>query len=175
MNKTLYIVFGLPGSGKTTVAKYLLDMLPKEEILHISADGIRKELFPVPEYSKKASKKVWETCVNRAQEAMGVGKTIVWDAVFAHEYRRQEVKKLAEEGGYETVFVLVTCDRDESIKSRLEARRDDLSDADYSIYCTLKEVFQTPEDPLVIQIDNSLDLESLISRINSTFPTLGNS
>lgn len=70
MNKTLYIIFGLPGSGKTTVAKYLLDMLPKEEILHISADGIRKELFPIPEYSKEASKKVWETCVKRAEDAM---------------------------------------------------------------------------------------------------------
>ncbi len=70
MNKTLYIVFGLPGSGKTTVAKYLLNMLPKEETLHISADGIRKELFPVPEYSKIASQKVWETCVIRARDAM---------------------------------------------------------------------------------------------------------
>jgi len=47
MNKTLYIVFGLPVSGKTTVAKYVLNMLSREEIFHISADGIRKELFPV--------------------------------------------------------------------------------------------------------------------------------
>ena len=82
------------------------------------------------------------------------------------------MKKLAEEQGYETVFVLVTCDRDESIKTRLDARRDDVSDADYSIYCTLKDSFQVPEDSSIIRIDNFLDLESLISRIHSIFPTL---
>ncbi len=66
----------------------------------------------------------------------------------------------------------MTCDRDENIKSRLDARRDDVSDADYSIYCTLKDSFQVPEDPSVIRIDNSGDLDNLISHMHSAFPLL---
>lgn len=82
MKKHLYITFGLPGAGKSTVAQYLVDILPGECVVHISADVMRKKLFPLPRYDKYASKTVWQACVNAVQKAMIEEKMIVWDAVF---------------------------------------------------------------------------------------------
>ena len=133
--------------------------------MHISADTLRKELFPVPQYDKTASKIVWEACVSQAQQSMADGKTVVWDAVFGHEHRRQEVREIAQEYRYGTVFLYVFCGNDMNIKTRLDARTDNASDADYSVYCALKNSFQSPEAESTIFIDNSSDLESLYAQV----------
>lgn len=41
----LYIMVGLPGSGKSTYAKWLLDISPPGEMAAISRDGLRDEYF----------------------------------------------------------------------------------------------------------------------------------
>ena len=45
---------GLPGSGKTTIAKLLLAELKKKDltIIHLESDQLRKVLTPKPDYSK---------------------------------------------------------------------------------------------------------------------------
>ena len=52
----LIIICGLPGTGKTFIAKKLA---PKINAEHLSTDRIRKELFPEPTYSEDEKNKVY--------------------------------------------------------------------------------------------------------------------
>lgn len=131
---------------------------------------MRKKLFPIPQYDKIASRTVWQACVDEVEQAMDGGNIIIWDAVFGHEHRRQEVRKMAYDQGYETVFVYVFCDDESSIKMRLDTRTDNPSEADYTVYCALKDLFQYPDPSTVLSIDNSGDRDHLFHIIHQTLP-----
>lgn len=165
MTKTLYIIFGLPGSGKTTVTEHLMGVFWEENCVQISPDMIRKELFPIPQYDKSAAWKVWETSLARACDAMKQEKTVFWDAIFGHEHKRQEVSQITSKYGYNCRFVYVSCADDASIEARLVARTGGPSDADFSVYQKLKPSFQYSADPSVVHIDNSGDLEALYMEV----------
>lgn len=52
MDHRLIVVFGLPGSGKTTITRKIRDALGHHACQVLRTDEIRKELFPQPIYSK---------------------------------------------------------------------------------------------------------------------------
>ena len=46
----IYWLTGQPGSGKTTLAKYLVEHFPKDEVTHIDGDDLR-DIFKNKDYS----------------------------------------------------------------------------------------------------------------------------
>lgn len=73
------ILAGLPGCGKTTLAKQIVDAYPNN--VRINWDDIRKELFPGPEYkfSHKKEKLVKQISVQRVREAASKGLNVIID------------------------------------------------------------------------------------------------
>jgi len=130
----IIIICGLPGVGKTTLAKNLAPMI-NASIL--SSDKIRKELFPIPTYSTAELKMVYDVMIVTAKYLNDIGKNCILDATFNREDSRIEVKKRL--GLDDKQFQIIECSCPEEIAiTRLESRKDDYSDATIQVYQKMK-------------------------------------
>ncbi len=70
---------GLPGSGKSTIAKKVKQLYPGEvEILRM--DAIRKQLTPNPKYTEVEREVAYKKFVEIAKEIYDQGKNVILDA-----------------------------------------------------------------------------------------------
>jgi aminoglycoside phosphotransferase family enzyme/predicted kinase len=138
----LLLVGGLPGTGKSTLAQCLGR---RANCCLIRSDLVRKELAGVPSsqqnrfsfeeglYSPESTDRTYTECLNRAQKLLFEGKRVVLDATFWEEKKRRDFLALAARLAVPPVFVLCQA-KPEVIQLRLSQRRNDASDADWSIY-----------------------------------------
>lgn len=94
MKPTLYMMVGLPGSGKSTFANDVLkhepcadDMFPHNRCVVHSSDVIRAELFG-DESSQDDNVKVFQILHKRIREDLRNGVDVVYDACNIHKRRR---------------------------------------------------------------------------------------
>ncbi len=160
VEQKLTIVCGLPGSGKTAVAR-LLSRIRSAELLR--SDALRKELWVVPTYSDDEKQAVYDEMFTRARQALHEGRAVVLDAAFNKRANREKAAALgaAMKIGFEIVEVTAS---EEIIRARLDLREGDESDADWQIHQLLKERFERIEEPHVV-ITNDGDLMSLERKV----------
>lgn len=153
----LIIVCGLPGSGKTTLAKAVSKAVGA---LHLSSDRIRKEIFPDPTYSEEEKRAVYMEMAERAKKALSEGRDVVADATFYKKWQREAFTSLTGE----CRTVLCTLD-EENIRKRLGRRRmGGISDADYEVYIKLRGEFEGIEGKF-LEIDTLLPLKERVRRV----------
>lgn len=94
-------VTGLPGSGKSTIAKKLLKLLDKHKISYkyLRLDKFRKKIVPKPKYTEKERNLVYRKLADYAFE-LSKNNNIIIDAT-AHkktyrDYLRNKVKNFIE-------------------------------------------------------------------------------
>jgi predicted kinase len=90
---TLVIFCGIPGCGKTTIARIVCDSVPGA--VHIQTDGVRT-MISRPTYSGPESAFVYEACFSIAKDSLRSQRLTVLDATFMlEEYRTMAVTALA--------------------------------------------------------------------------------
>ncbi len=89
---TLYVMCGVPGSGKSTYTSKLRE----KNVLVISTDEIRKELTGSEE-DQSANAKVFELAYRRTKEALSSGKSVCFDATNTSARARADVLACAGE------------------------------------------------------------------------------
>ena len=158
----IVIICGLPGTGKTTIAKKLASII---DAVVLSTDKIRKELIPNPTYQRKERELIFDVMVLLAKYLHSSDKNCILDATFNKEYSRNQVKndlKLSENR-----FFVVECTcLEKIILSRLENRKDDYSDADIFVYQQMKKIYE-PITSKHITIDTSQDAEHNVKLIHN--------
>ncbi|MFC6734896.1 AAA family ATPase, partial [Halolamina salina] len=82
----LVLVCGLPGTGKSTVAERIAELLPARML---RTDVVRKELFPEPTYEAEESAAVYDELFDRARDRLDAGEHVVLDATFRRRRLRQ--------------------------------------------------------------------------------------
>lgn len=85
MRNTLYVLVGLPGSGKTTLAKDIANINIKSK--HISSDAIRTELFG-DENNQENNGLVFEEMKRRTKEYLKEGYSVIYDSTNINHKRR---------------------------------------------------------------------------------------
>jgi predicted kinase len=148
----LVMLCGLPGTGKSTLARQLAGWLPA---VVIEADRMRQTLFAPPTYSAEESRRVHALCHfligwylgHTDRQGQVHQHHVIYDATNLYEYHRELVYQLAERKGAQLVIVEVTAS-DEVIRGRLAPRgpgnmpqpeRKDYSDADWEVYLRMRQ------------------------------------
>jgi hypothetical protein len=154
----IVIVCGLPGVGKTTIAKHLASLI---NAVVLSTDKIRKELISNPTYKKQEKKLIYNVLLMIAKYLHQAGINCILDATFNTENSRKEVRKKL--GLYQEQICIVECICPEDIViSRLKDRKKDYSDADISIYKKMKRIYEPIKGEHII-----LDTNQQISKPNA--------
>jgi aminoglycoside phosphotransferase family enzyme/predicted kinase len=167
----VFAIGGLSGSGKTTLARALAPRVagsPGAVVLR--SDEIRKRLWsaaplqrlPADAYAPGVSERVHAEMFRLAQALVAAGRSVVLDATFLEDARRDQARTIALKAGapFEGVWLEVGGAR---LRERLASRRGDASDADERV---LRD--QEAIDPGVIdwpRLDAGEDIETLLSMI----------
>ncbi|HKU18710.1 MAG TPA: ATP-binding protein [Candidatus Saccharimonadales bacterium] len=96
MRPILFYTIGLPGAGKTTLARQLAFLLGCE---HLRGDVIGLELFGIPTYSAEERRIVYAEMSHRATESLRRGQHVLYDASVNTHVQRQALVALAEGQG----------------------------------------------------------------------------
>jgi predicted kinase len=138
----LLLVGGLTGAGKSTLAR---ELARRVDFHVIRSDEVRKELAgvdPSPAraagfeegiYSPEWTERTYQACLERAEAMLFAGRRVLVDATFRDEARRRAFLELAASLGVPGLVLVCRADPGH-VQARLEARRHDVSDADWSIY-----------------------------------------
>lgn len=158
----MIIVCGLPGVGKTTLARQLA---PFVKAVVLSTDKIRKELFPRPTYSGRERRLVYDVLLMIAKYLHGANVNCILDGTFSQEKSRQEVMRKLNIPPNKFFIVECFCPED-IVMARLKIRKHDYSDADLSIYQRMKKIYE-PVKGKHITVDTSKISKTDVSAVAS--------
>jgi aminoglycoside phosphotransferase family enzyme/predicted kinase len=147
------LVGGLPGTGKSTLARGLAAAAGFEVI---RSDVVRKELAGVtpetrlaPEaYTPAESNRVYDACFHQTAAGIFDGRRVIVDATFRREDWRRAFLDLARRRCVPAVM-LVCESSTEVVRDRLAARAGDASDADRRVYEQARQTWEPPSVPVV--------------------------
>ncbi len=134
------LVTGLPGSGKTMLARELARSL---NLVHLSSDAIRTTLQKRGRYDESNKELVYREMWTKAREVLDNNGKVVLDATFHKASRRKAFETLAREMHTRPVVIQVKAGEEET-RRRLQHKRPD-SEADWQVYLLLKNEYEEPE------------------------------
>ena len=175
---TLWVVCGLPASGKSTLAKALADVY---DLKVIRSDVVRKELFAHPKepsgnrdfeegvYSAYATEVTYNHLFALAREILKKGHDVIIDATFSRDLHRREALRMAAQSQALTVFV--ECRATESILAERLLRREtepSISDARLPHLKRFKQRYEPIADiePAIhIPVDTKASIEACLRQV----------
>jgi len=164
MSVMIIIICGLPGVGKTTVAKGLSPLI---SAVVLATDKIRKELFSKPMYGRKERRLIYDVMILVAKYLDKAGINCILDATFTRESSRREIKEKLGLASKDIHIIECVCPED-IVFSRLRQRKHDYSDADFSVYRNMKRIYE-PVKAEHMTVDTSMlsktDIRSIATKI----------
>jgi aminoglycoside phosphotransferase family enzyme/predicted kinase len=183
----LVVVCGLSGSGKSTVARRLVDRLGFE---WLRSDEIRKRLagvapderlsdgYATGAYSREFTQKTYAALLSEAAARLHDGAGVIVDATFAAPAHRAEALALAAHAQVPVLFVECTASHDEIVRRLTDrARRaDEISDAGVATYLSQRGEFvaldEIPQSRHLV-VDTERGLEAASASITERLKSLG--
>lgn len=161
----LILVFGLPGTGKTTFAHALSDYLKAE---HLNTDVIRDRLGKRSQYNEHTKEFIYDELLRSARFELDKGRGVILDGTFYKESLRKRFTELGSDYGLPVIWVEV-CAGEKVIKERISVTRP-YSEADFEVYKNIKEAFE-PLGEASIQVHS--DKEDVQEMIDKTLKQIG--
>lgn len=146
----LILIAGLPGSGKTSLAKAISNILNAK---HFHSDQIRRELGLCGHYQPEDKAAVYNELLSRTRQAVLEGQMVVVDSTFYLASLRKPFEMVAAQLGVKTLWILATAP-DEVLRQRVAKPRAE-SEADLLVFDKIKAVFEPLEHPY-LTIDTSM-------------------
>lgn len=158
----LYILCGIPFSGKTTFARKLV---AAKHFTRIDFDDVLFELYGHDITSDKMQQKDWDIVYaemyKRLRSSLSDGQTVIHDTGNFTKSERDVVRKIAEEMGIEAITILVDVPveiaRQRLVRNRETKERFNIPDDEFE--STLKEMERPTQDEnhLVFPIDSDFE------------------
>ena len=155
----LVMLMGLPGSGKSYLASRLA---AKFSAVYISSDEVRQEVFTEQTYSKEEKRKIYNEMLQRMTHALQQHQKVVLDATFYKEDIRRSFLRRATELNQKCWIIEVVADEG-LIRQRVSQKRTN-SEADFSVYQTLKKEFDPPEQEHLVLQSREDNIEEMLDR-----------
>ncbi len=177
---TIFAFFGLIASGKSTLAQAFAG---QHGLRYHNSDVVRKELagdeaacgrgagFAQGIYTREFTEKTYSALLERGEQDLTRGDSVVLDASYQDPHERDRVRKLAERLAVPLYFVLCICPEEE-MKHRMELRARDphaVSDGRWEIYLKQKERYRPPAElpaGTLLTIETLGTVEALVRRLD---------
>lgn len=158
----LVVVCGLPGVGKSTIARAVAGEVDAE-LLH--TDALRKEVKSDLRYDREETRYVYALLLDRARDHLEAGETVVLDGTFRRAVYREWARDLAGRLDVDFEVARVRCDESVALQ-RIADRDPTMSDASLGTYY---EVMKSYEDLSMdhVTIDNSRSRETTELQVRS--------
>jgi aminoglycoside phosphotransferase family enzyme/predicted kinase len=150
----LLLVGGLPGAGKSTLARAVADAAG---FTVIRSDVVRKELAGLSGeepaqrqtrerlYTDQWTDRTYAECLRRAEELLFEGRRVLVDATFREDSRRRAFLETAARWAVPGLVLLCRAEP-ETVRQRLAGRRGDISDADWDVYVQAATRWEEPTE-----------------------------
>ncbi|MDX1334009.1 MAG: ATP-binding protein [Robiginitalea sp.] len=155
----LVVVFGLPGTGKTTFARALSRELGWT---HLNTDIIRAELGKKRQYDERTKASIYQEMWHLTAKELDGNKGVVLDGTFYRETLRDSFRKLSSKHGVPLKWIEV-CAAEEIIRDRVSQERP-YSEADYQVYKKIKKAFEPLKDPSLKVYSDTENLPEMVHR-----------
>jgi hypothetical protein len=174
----IWVVCGLPASGKSTIADALGKILGLEIL---RSDVIRKQLFDLPAetaviqpfeeglYAPEVTALTYGRLLLQAQDRLAAGRSVILDATYGSSRQRQEVLRLARDSDADVLFIECVARPDKLIE-RLRRRENapSVSDAREQHFRQLQKRFEPLEDIREahhFRVDTEVPLHQNLNRV----------
>lgn len=117
MAKTLYLMLGFPGAGKTTTAMIIAE---QTGAVHLWADKVRREMFGHPAHTHEENLKLYAHMNELAEQLLQEGKSVIFDTNFNFYKDREHLRQIAAKTGSQAVIVWLTTSKDIARKRATE-------------------------------------------------------
>ena len=114
---TLHLLMGLPGAGKTTLAK-ILQKLTKAA--RLSSDDYRLIIYPEPTFSQKEHDSLYALIDHSTEHLLEAGHDVIYDANLNRKVHRQEKYELARKFDAEVILWWVKTPKEMAKKRRVD-------------------------------------------------------
>lgn len=147
LRPALILLSGLPGAGKSHLARALASHTP---VTIISSDRVRRMLVAKPTYSDGEHEFVHNACFRLVRCGLALRQVVVFDATNLRWQQRQRFRDLAGRHQAACHLVLVDC-AEATVRSRLQRRArgeaNDGSDADERVFDLLRATVEPVHEP----------------------------
>lgn len=171
--KKVILIFGLQGSGKTTLATELGKVL-KGVVL--TTEVIRSELFQSEslanssDFTELELKITYRTVELLLTKIIDYCSLVIIDGVYRYWHQRNNILKICERNKIELIIYHLTCS-EVIAQMRLEERkRKNVSHlGDYNAYRKVKETFEYPKDGEMTIDTSNLSIDCILERVIDDF------
>jgi aminoglycoside phosphotransferase family enzyme/predicted kinase len=142
----LIVVAGLPGTGKTSVAKQLAAEIGA---VLLSTDAIRRRVVREPGHTVKKRRQVYEELFDLAQGLLQKEKDVILDGTFFRAEWRRRASQLARRQDLRFFLLEIVCP-EHIVRRRIERRfkrKDDFSEADFRVHKIMQSRFEPIGEP----------------------------
>ena len=146
MKPTLFLLMGLPGSGKTTAAKALEEVTGAARL---SSDEERLKLWNDPTLSEAEHQALYTYLDAKTQELLQSGRSVVYDANLNRKQHREEKYRLAKQLGVRPILLYLQADQQLAKKRRLSQTTEKLVPKDETpthMFERIAKIIEPPTD-----------------------------
>jgi predicted kinase len=155
----LIVIFGLPGTGKTTFATVLSNQLG---IKHFNTDILRSLSGKSQQYNEENKAFIYDEILHLTRLEFEKGKSVIVDATFYKKKLRERFKVLAQEYDVTMKWIEV-CAGEEVVKKRVSKKRR-YSEADYAVYQMIKSQFEPIQEKYIQLFSGQEEMPDLIEK-----------
>ena len=155
----LIMVTGLPGTGKTTFARKLAEAL---DAVHLNTDMVREAMGVRGQYDDATKEAVYAELRRRVAAALDDGARVVVDGTFYLRSLRLSFRRLASARNIEHHWIELRAD--EAVIRELVAGRRPDSDADFSVYLKIKDIYEPIREPHTELWSDRLPLAEMVAQ-----------
>ena len=163
----LLVLSGLPGTGKSTLARLLAERLPA---CVVASDALRRILFTHPTYTGEESRLLFDLSHRLCAELLRGGRNVVFDATNLKEGHRDELYQIASAARSRLLLVRLIAS-DAVVAARLAHRASaagisgvDQSEAGWLVYQRMRAEEEPIRRPHVA-VDSSTGLDEGLRKV----------